>query len=84
MIEIIVYFLNFLILAIFARIIVSWIAPPQSGGLNNPIVKIIYQITEPILGPFRKILPRVGMFDLAPMFAMLTIVVIIAILEASL
>ena len=66
--------LLFLQLAIFARIIVSWIAP--RGGLNNPFVNIIYQITEPILGPLRRILPRVGMFDFSPMVAIIIIVVI--------
>ena len=66
--------LLFFQLAIFARIIVSWIAP--RGGLNNPFVNIIYQITEPILGPLRRILPRVGMFDFSPMVAIIIIVVI--------
>ena len=63
--------LTFLTIAIFARVIVSWIAP--RGGINNPITNIIYQITEPILMPFRRIIPRIGMFDLTPMAAMATI-----------
>lgn len=63
--------LTFLTIAIFARVIVSWIAP--RGGINNPIANIIYQITEPILMPFRRIIPRIGMFDLTPMAAMFTI-----------
>ena len=73
--------LLFLQLAIFARIIVSWIAP--SGGLNNPIVNVIYQITEPILGPLRRILPRVGMFDFSPMVAIIIIVLIQSALGSS-
>lgn len=81
MIDIVVLLLRFLMLAIFARVIVSWIAP--QGGTNNPIVRVIYQITDPILMPFRRILPRVGMFDFTPMFAMITIVVIMRVLEAA-
>ena len=73
--------LLFLQLAIFARIIVSWIAP--RGGLNNPIVNVIYQITEPILGPLRRILPRVGMFDFSPMVAIIIIVLIQSALASS-
>ncbi|MCZ6535788.1 MAG: YggT family protein [Dehalococcoidia bacterium] len=73
--------LLFLQLAIFARIIVSWIAP--RGGLNNPIVNVIYQITEPILGPLRRILPRVGMFDFSPMVAIIIIVLIQSALGSS-
>jgi len=73
--------LLFLQLAIFARIIVSWIAP--RGGLNNPIVNVIYQITEPILGPLRRILPRVGMFDFSPMVAIIILVLIQSALGSS-
>ena len=73
--------LLFLQLAIFARIIVSWIAP--RGGLNNPFVNVIFQITEPILGPLRRILPRVGMFDFSPMVAIIIIVLIQSALGSS-
>ena len=36
---------------------------------NNPIWALITQLSEPILAPFRKILPQTGMFDFAFMFA---------------
>jgi YggT family protein len=55
---------------IFARVIVSWIAFGQSGG-NNPVVAFIYQISEPILAPIRRIMPKTGVIDLSPMVAML-------------
>ena len=72
-----------MLIAIFARIVVSWIAPQQPGASNNPIVNVIYQITEPMLGPLRRIIPRVGMFDFSPMIAIVTLVLIIRILEGS-
>jgi len=74
MIQLIDLLLTFLTIAIFARVIVSWIAP--RGGINNPIVNIIYQITEPIMMPFRRVIPRIGMFDFTPMAAMFTIFLI--------
>ena len=80
MTNLIIDILYALMFAIFARVIVSWFVP-QSGGVNNPIVRIIFQITEPILGPIRKVLPRTGMFDFAPMIAMITLGVIISILK---
>ncbi len=55
-----------LTVAVFARVILSWL---PIGGSNHPVVAIIYQITEPILAPLRRILPRVGMLDLSPMAA---------------
>ena len=70
-----------LYLAIFARVIVSWIAP--SAGGTNPIVNFIYQITEPILGPLRKIIPRVGMFDFTPMIVLIVIALIQTALNAG-
>jgi len=48
---------------ILARIFLSWFPVDRS----NPIVRFIYQITEPILAPFRVILPLGGMgIDLSP------------------
>jgi len=56
-------------LAIFARVILSWLpVNPES-----PLVALLLGITEPILGPIRRALPRMGMFDLSPFFALLLI-----------
>ncbi len=54
------------IFAIFVRVILSWMRTPSYGG----IVKIIYDITEPILGFFRRLVPPIGgMMDLSPIIA---------------
>lgn len=54
-----------LLIAIFVRVIMSWIAiDPQ-----NPLYAIIHEITEPILAPIRQFLPRMGMIDLSPLIA---------------
>ena len=48
---------------ILARIVLSWIPLER----NNLVVQFIYKITEPILAPFRIILPLGGMgLDLSP------------------
>lgn len=57
-----------LTIAIFARIILSWL---PIGGTNHPIVALVYQITEPVLAPLRRIVPRMGMFDFTPMVAII-------------
>ncbi len=54
-----------LLIAIFIRIIFSWTGFDQ----NNPIYQIIFEVTEPVLGPLRSLLPRMGMLDLSPMIA---------------
>ena len=60
-------------IAIIARVILSWL-PMRSQG--NPLVAVVYQVTEPILAPLRRIIPRLGMFDLSPMIAILILFVI--------
>jgi YggT family protein len=64
-VDILVYALT---VAIFARVLVSWIA--MGSGSNNPLVAFIYQVTEPILAPIRRVLPRTGAIDLSPMVAL--------------
>jgi len=59
--------------AMFARIILSWIG----YNPNNPLHNIIHEITEPILAPIRQILPRFGMFDFSPMIAIFVLGLVI-------
>ena len=54
------------LVALFARIILSWF-PLQPGGAMASIFSILYQVTEPVLGPVRRIIPPIGMgIDLSP------------------
>ncbi len=55
--------------AIIIRIVLSWIAP---GGYN-PAIEIISTLTEPIMRPFRRIIPPLGGFDISPLFAILAL-----------
>jgi YggT family protein len=58
---------NILSLAIVVRALLSWFNLPPS----NPIVTLLYDITEPILAPLRRVVPRIGMFDLTPIVAII-------------
>ena len=66
-------FLNILFLVLYAaiigRIFMSFI--DQSGQMR--VSQILFESTEPILGPLRRIIPSVGMFDFSPMIALLII-----------
>ena len=66
------YLLVALQIAIIARVIVSWL-PIGADSPFAPVVRMIYEITEPILGPIRRLLPGLGMFDLSPMIALVLI-----------
>ena len=48
-------------LMIFMRIIISWGVSPY-----NRFLHFLIRATEPVLGPFRRIIPTVGFFDISP------------------
>lgn len=55
-------------LLIFIRIVFSW-------GVSqvNPVMRFLVRVTEPVLGPFRRIIPPLGMFDISPIVVLLLI-----------
>jgi len=58
--------------AIFIRAILTWFPiDPRS-----PLVTMLDQITEPILSPLRRVVPRLGMIDLTPMVAIILLQVL--------
>jgi len=64
--------LNVYMWIIIARALVSWVSPDP----YNPVVRFLYQVTEPVLGRIRRFLPHMGGMDVSP------IVVIFAIFIA--
>ena len=63
------------------RIVLSWAtmvwSPPPSMA---PAVRVIYDLTEPVMGLFRRYIPPVGGLDISPIFIFL----IIGVLQGSL
>jgi YggT family protein len=62
---IVAYVAYVLVLLIFARAILSWF---PSIDTRNPLVDILFQVTEPILAPIRSLMPRT-VIDFSPMIA---------------
>lgn len=54
-------------LVLFVSVLLSWIRPDP----DNAIVKVIHQLTEPVLSRVRQILPAAGGFDFSPMVVLL-------------
>ena len=52
-------------IVLFARVILSWF-PLQPGTALASIASILYQLTEPVLGPVRRLMPSIGMIDISP------------------
>ena len=63
-------------LIFFARIILSFVAPYS----QHPAAKLVYDITEPILAPIRRVIPPMGGFD----FSVLVVFVLLSMLEGIL
>jgi YggT family protein len=66
-------------LVLFVRIIFSWFPPPTSGP-GRAIFEIVYDLTEPLLGLVRGLLPAIRMgamgLDLSPIIVFVAIAVL--------
>ena len=51
----------------FGRILLSWI----KHNPHLPVIKFVYEITEPVLAFFRRIIPPLGVVDISPIAAFL-------------
>ena len=65
--------LGIFVFAIFIRSILTWFPI----GRDNPIQLLVNQVTEPVLGPVRRYLPRFGNMDLSPMVVIIVILFVI-------
>ncbi len=65
-----------LTIAIFLRAILSWFSPTPT----NMATVILYRVTEPLLAPLRRIIPRAGMLDFTPLIAIILLQLIYTLL----
>lgn len=63
---------NLYFFVLIAMIIVSWIAP----GSRHPAIELIWQISEPVMAPFRSLLPNMGGIDFSPILVFIGINVV--------
>lgn len=67
------------VFAIFIRIILSWFAPHTV----NPATAILATITEPVLRPFRRLVPALGGLDISPIFAIILLMALSIVLTEA-
>lgn len=60
-------------LLILLRVLMSWTNPSGGGAFTA----FIYQVTEPVLAPIRRLLPPMGGLDWSPFIAMLLLSLVI-------
>ena len=55
--------------AVLIRALMSWVMPQESGGFS----RLLWDITEPVLAPIRRVLPPLGGIDFSPLLAIILI-----------
>ncbi len=76
-------FIGVYILVILLYIITSWIRLPYSPTLNR-IQRFLYDVCDPYLRLFRRVIPPLGPLDLSPMLAVISLLIFQQILNAIL
>ncbi len=64
------------VVILFVRAILSWFPYDPSSPLN-PVRRVVFTITEPVLAPFRRIIPPIGMIDISFLVAFIVVELIV-------
>jgi YggT family protein len=70
--ELAIQSLNLFFFVILIKVVLSWVAPQN----YNPIIALLNTMAEPVLSPFRRIVPAIGGFDISP-------IIVIVLLKAA-
>jgi uncharacterized protein YggT (Ycf19 family) len=78
---VICYLLTLYMFVVFARVVMSWF-PLDPNSIWATIQDVLVTLTEPVLGPLRRVLPRPGgvPIDLSPLVVFFVIIVLRGIL----
>ncbi len=77
--EFIGFILQIFAYLIIARALTSWFP----NARQYAIVQLLYQITDPVMVPASRIIPRIGMIDLSPMIVFIVLRVVAAQLRGT-
>lgn len=63
-------------LLIIVRVLLSWVSPDP----RNAVVRIVHQLTEPVLAPVRNVLPTAGGIDFSPLLVLIGVQILESVL----
>lgn len=66
-IELAIHSLYLFFFVILISVVLSWVAPQS----YNPVIGMLNAMAEPVLRPFRRLVPRLGGLDISPIFAII-------------
>lgn len=75
--ELAILSLNMFFFVVLIKIILSWVAP----GNYNPMTAMLTTLAEPVLRPFRRLVPAIGGLDISPIFAIVLLQAGVIILQ---
>lgn len=70
------FFIIALWLVILGRVLMSWVNPRMEGALG----RFLFDTTEPLLAPIRRILPSTGMMDFSPLVLLIVLGIVMRLL----
>jgi YggT family protein len=77
LISLLILLLEAYLVVILIRVVFSWISPFPT----NPISRLAWQLTEPVLAPIRRALPPMSGIDLSPLLVWLVVIVLLGFLR---
>ena len=77
-VELAILSLNMFFFVVLIRIILSWVAPQS----YSPVTAMLNTIAEPILRPFRRLVPAIGGLDISPIFAIVLLQAAVIVLQS--
>jgi YggT family protein len=72
-----IFLLEAFLVVIIVRVVFSWVSPYPT----NPVTRLAWRITEPVLGPIRRRLPPMSGIDLSPLVVWLAVIILIGVLR---
>ncbi len=64
-----------LFIIVTGRVLISWVNPSFQG----PVARFLFETTEPLLAPIRRLLPQTGMVDLSPMILGIALLILMRV-----
>jgi len=66
--------------AVIVRALLSWVPIDRDSPFMESLLRVLYAITEPVLGPIRRAIPSVAGLDLSPIIAIVLVQALVSIL----
>ena len=70
--------LQIFLVVVLIRVVFSWVSGPYP---TNPISRLAFRLTEPVLGPIRRRLPLASGIDFSPVVVWLVVIILIGLLR---